>query len=189
MQRYDPLTALVVVDVQNDFVDPAGSLAVGGAPAVLATINSEIAMATSAGAFVVATQDWHPPSTPHFSKDGGIWPVHCVADTWGAEIHPDLALPDGAGRVRKGVNGEDGYSGFSTRDPVTGADDPDRAPWPARRSGHPSCRRRRGRDRLLREGDGPRCGRPRLRHVAADRRDRRGGPGGGRRRAGDRRGP
>jgi nicotinamidase/pyrazinamidase len=122
MQRYDPLTALVIVDVQNDFVDPAGSLAVGGAPVVLATINSEIAMATSAGAFVVATQDWHPPSTPHFSKDGGIWPVHCVADTWGAEIHPDLALPDGAGRVRKGVNGEDGYSGFSTRDPVTGAE-------------------------------------------------------------------
>jgi nicotinamidase/pyrazinamidase len=67
MQRYDSATALVVVDVQNDFVDPAGSLAVGGAPAVLATINGESAMATSAGAFIVATQDWHPPSTAHFS--------------------------------------------------------------------------------------------------------------------------
>ena len=68
----------------------------------------------------MATQDWHPPSTPHFAKDGGIWPVHCVADTWGAELHPDLALPDDAPRVRKGVNGEDGYSGFTMRDPLTG---------------------------------------------------------------------
>ena len=51
-------------------------------------------------------------ATPHFAKDGGIWPVHCVADTWGAELHPDLALPDDAPRVRKGINGEDGYSGL-----------------------------------------------------------------------------
>ena len=49
-------------------------------------------MADAAGALVVATQDWHPESTPHFAKDGGIWPVHCVADTWGAELHPDLAM-------------------------------------------------------------------------------------------------
>ncbi len=71
---------------------------------------------------MVATQDWHPPSTPHFAKDGGIWPVHCVADTWGAALHPDLALPDDAPRVRKGANGEDGYSGFTMRDPVTRRD-------------------------------------------------------------------
>ena len=72
---------------------------------------------------MVATQDWHPESTPHFAKDGGIWPVHCVADTWGAALHPDLALPDDAPRVRKGVNGEDGYSGFTMRDPVSRRDD------------------------------------------------------------------
>ena len=77
-------------------------------------------MALTNGAIVVATQDWHPEVTPHFAKDGGIWPVHCVADTWGAALHPDLVLPDDAPRVRKGVNGEDGYSGFTTRDPVTG---------------------------------------------------------------------
>ena len=120
MQRYGPSSALIVVDVQNDFADPAGSLSVAGGAAIIPTINREIEAAREGGAIVVATQDWHPPVTPHFAKDGGIWPVHCVADTWGAELHPDLALPGDAPRVRKGVNGEDGYSGFTTRDPLTG---------------------------------------------------------------------
>jgi nicotinamidase/pyrazinamidase len=120
MLRYDPQTALLVVDVQNDFADPAGSLSVASGEAVVGHANSEIAMAQGAGALVVFTQDWHPASTPHFAKDGGIWPVHCVADSWGAALHPDLAVPDDAPRVRKGVNGEDGYSGFTMRDPITG---------------------------------------------------------------------
>jgi nicotinamidase/pyrazinamidase len=120
MQRYGPTSVLVVVDVQNDFADPEGSLSVAGARTIIPRINSEIQAAKANGALVVATQDWHPPSTPHFAKDGGIWPVHCVADTWGAELFPSLALPVDAPRVRKGVNGEDGYSGFTTRDPVTG---------------------------------------------------------------------
>ena len=120
MMRYRPGTALVVVDVQNDFADPAGGLSVVGGDLIIPTINREIAMAINAGALVVATQDWHPASTPHFAKDGGIWPVHCVADTWGAALHPALTVPDRATRVRKGVNGEDGYSGFTMRDPVSG---------------------------------------------------------------------
>jgi nicotinamidase/pyrazinamidase len=120
MQRYRPGSALVIVDLQNDFADPAGGLSVAGGDVIVPTVNGEIAMARSNGALVVATQDWHPESTPHFAKDGGIWPVHCVADTWGAALHPDLALPDDAPRVRKGANGEDGYSGFTMRDPTTG---------------------------------------------------------------------
>jgi nicotinamidase/pyrazinamidase len=124
MQRYQPATALVVVDVQNDFADPAGSLSVKGGDAVVPVINREIEMATSAEALVAATQDWHPESTPHFAKDGGIWPVHCVAETWGSELHADLALPADAPRVRKGANGEDGYSGFTMRDPTTGEETP-----------------------------------------------------------------
>jgi nicotinamidase/pyrazinamidase len=120
MQRYHGDTALIIVDVQNDFADPAGGLSVPGGAAVIPVINGEIAMAVSASALVVATQDWHPETTPHFAKDGGIWPVHCVADTWGAELHPDLALPGDAPRVCKGANGEDGYSGFTMRDPTTG---------------------------------------------------------------------
>jgi nicotinamidase/pyrazinamidase len=124
MQRYQPGTALIVVDVQNDFADPAGGLSVAGGDRIIPAVNGEIAMAINNGGIVVATQDWHPEVTPHFAKDGGIWPVHCVADAWGAALHPDLALPDDAPRVRKGVNGEDGYSGFTTRDPETGATTP-----------------------------------------------------------------
>jgi nicotinamidase/pyrazinamidase len=119
MQRYRPGTALIVVDVQNDFADPAGGLSVSGGEAIIPIVNGEIAMAGNNGATVVATQDWHPGVTPHFAKDGGIWPVHCVAHTWGAALHPELRLPDDAPRIRKGVRGEDGYSGFTTRDPVT----------------------------------------------------------------------
>jgi len=121
MQRYGPGSALIVVDIQNDFADPAGSLSVAGGEAVIPTVNREIEMAGNNGAIVVATQDWHPESTPHFATDGGIWPVHCVAGTWGAEFHPDLALPADAPRIRKGTNGEDGYSGFTMRDPVSAA--------------------------------------------------------------------
>jgi len=119
-QRYDARTALVVVDVQNDFADPAGSLFVAGAAAIIPRINTAVAAAVEAGATVVYTQDWHPASTPHFAKDGGIWPVHCVADSWGAELFPALDVASDAARIRKGVHGEDGYSGFTTRDPRTG---------------------------------------------------------------------
>ena len=121
---FDRSTALVVVDVQNDFADPTGSLAVRGAEAVLPAVNDAIRRAADAGALVVLTQDWHPESTPHFEKDGGMWPVHCVAGTWGAELHPDLEAPDAAPRIRKGANGEDGYSGFTMRDPVSGEEIP-----------------------------------------------------------------
>jgi len=118
MMRWDERTALVVVDVQNDFADPVGGLSVSGGDAIIPAINDAIACAQAAGASVVYTQDWHPPSTPHFARDGGIWPVHCVQDTWGAEFHPDLRV---AGEVvRKGTGGEDGYSGFTVRDPASG---------------------------------------------------------------------
>ena len=122
--RYDPATALIVVDVQNDFADPDGSLWVAGAAEIIPRINGAIADATAAGATVVLTQDWHPASTPHFAKDGGIWPVHCVADTWGAEIHPHVTIPEDAARIRKGSNGEDGYSAFTMRDPISGETTP-----------------------------------------------------------------
>jgi nicotinamidase/pyrazinamidase len=118
MTTYDPTTALLVVDVQNDFADAAGGLAVPDGAAVVPVANAEIRRAVAAGARVFYTQDWHPPVTPHFAKDGGVWPVHCVQGTWGAELHPDLLVSGAV--VRKGANGEDGYSGFTMRDPVTG---------------------------------------------------------------------
>ncbi len=124
MPDYDKRTALVVVDLQNDFADPGGSLAVAGGDSVVPIVNGEVAKARAKRALIVATQDWHPETTPHFAKDGGVWPVHCVAGTWGAELHPGFYLPPDAPRVRKGVNGEDGYSGFTMRDPVTGDEVP-----------------------------------------------------------------
>jgi nicotinamidase/pyrazinamidase len=113
--NYDPQTALVVVDMQNDFADLGGSLYVREGHDVVPVINDEIRKARAAGAPILYTADWHPESTPHFAKDGGLWPVHCVAETWGAEFHPDLIV-DGP-VVFKGANGEDGYSGFAMRDP------------------------------------------------------------------------
>ena len=118
MAEYDPNTALLVVDVQNDIADPAGSLSVSLGEEVVPVANREIERALDAGALVVYTQDWHPESTPHFQKDGGIWPVHCVQGTWGADFHPDLKVVGDI--VRKGTGGEDGYSGFTVRDPRSG---------------------------------------------------------------------
>jgi nicotinamidase/pyrazinamidase len=118
MPLYDPSTALLVVDVQNDFADPRGSLYVRGGEEVVPFLNGEIQRARAAGSRIFFTQDWHPESTPHFSKDWGVWPVHCVQETWGAQLQPELQA-DGP-VVRKGSNGEDGYSGFTMRDPVSG---------------------------------------------------------------------
>ena len=121
MHRYGPSTALLVVDVQNDFADPAGSLYVRGGEQVVERVNAEVEGAVRDRARVVCTQDWHPEHTPHFARDGGAWPVHCVADTWGSALHPALRVPDTITVIRKGANGEDGYSAFTMRDPVTGA--------------------------------------------------------------------
>jgi len=118
MTSYDERTALIVTDVQNDFADPNGSLYVKGGEAILGFVNGEIARAREGGALVVYTQDWHPPSTPHFAKDGGVWPVHCVMETWGADFFPGLSVEGPV--VRKGTGGEDGYSAFSVRDPESG---------------------------------------------------------------------
>jgi nicotinamidase/pyrazinamidase len=118
--QFDPRTALIVVDVQNDFADPRGSLYVRRGEEVVPIVNREIERAFDAGAAVVYTQDWHPPVTPHFRKDGGIWPVHCVRDSWGAQFHPGLRVAETATIVRKGEDGGDGYSGFSVRDPQSG---------------------------------------------------------------------
>jgi nicotinamidase/pyrazinamidase len=118
MQPFDPRAALVVVDVQNDFADPGGSLYVRGGEAVVGPIDALVTSALAEGASVLYTQDWHPRVTPHFASSGGVWPDHCVQGTWGAELHPGLRVRGPV--VRKGSNGEDGYSGFTMRDPVSG---------------------------------------------------------------------
>jgi nicotinamidase/pyrazinamidase len=118
METYNRSTALIVVDVQNDFADPQGSLYVGEGEQVVGVVNREIEKALAAGAKVFYTQDWHPSETPHFQAQGGAWPVHCVQGTWGAEFAPNLRVEGEV--VRKGTGGEDGYSGFTVRDPRSG---------------------------------------------------------------------
>ncbi len=120
---FGPDTALVVVDVQNDFADPQGSLYVSGGEEVVPVVNEYVRSARAAGSTIVVTQDWHPAESPHFVDGGGVWPVHCVRGTWGAELRPDL---DGDADLvlRKGTGGEDGYSAFTVRDPLTGAETP-----------------------------------------------------------------
>jgi nicotinamidase/pyrazinamidase len=119
--EYDHKTALLVVDVQNDLADPGGSLYVSGAEKMIPLINSEIARAGEAGATIVYSRDWHPPTTPHFASDGGTWPVHCVAETPGADFHPGLNVVPGSVFTLKGTGGEDAYSAFSMRQPVDGS--------------------------------------------------------------------
>ena len=116
--EFSPISALVVVDMQHDFSDPSGSLYVSGGETIVAPITDLIRDAQRAGATIVYTQDWHPEHTPHFAMDGGIWPVHCVMGTEGAELVP--ALPIVGPVVRKGSGPEDGYSGFSVLDLTTG---------------------------------------------------------------------
>ncbi len=123
-QDYSPTTALVVVDLQNDFTLPTGSLYVPGGEEVVELVNAEVDAAAAAGARVVYTQDWHPEHTPHFERDGGLWPVHCVAGTPGAELVEGLRLVPGphgeVERIRKGTGTEDGYSAFSEVDLASG---------------------------------------------------------------------
>jgi nicotinamidase-related amidase len=80
-------TALIVLDMQNDFVNPRGSLCVGAAAATVPAIVRLRAFAHSSGLLVVYTQDWHRPGDPEFA----LWGAHTVAGTWGAEIVPELA--------------------------------------------------------------------------------------------------
>jgi nicotinamidase/pyrazinamidase len=102
------MEALIVVDVQNDFC-PGGALAVPDGDAVIEPINRLAAEIP----FVVATRDWHPADHGSFAADGGTWPVHCVQDSPGAALHPDLDAGRIDAVVDKGQARElEGYSGF-----------------------------------------------------------------------------
>jgi nicotinamidase/pyrazinamidase len=118
--------ALLIVDMQQDFVAPQGALSVRGAKELIPQIRAEIEASRRNGDLVVWTQDWHPEHTPHFAALGGTWPTHCVAGTDGAEVVPELAALQEPHDllIRKGVAGEDGYSAFSVRDLILGAASP-----------------------------------------------------------------
>lgn len=111
-----PDSALVIIDVQNDFC-PGGSLAVKGGDQVVPVLNRQVQAFSKAGRLIVAGRDWHPRKTTHFKEFGGLWPVHCVQGTPGAEYHPDLVLTPDTVHVVKGTGAtEDAYSEFEAHD-------------------------------------------------------------------------
>lgn len=105
-------TALIVVDVQNDFC-PGGALAVKAGNEVVPVFNRYLALFEKAGAPVFAARDWHPKNHSSFKAQGGPWPPHCIEDSEGARFHPDLRLPPNAVLISKGWRIEDdSYSEF-----------------------------------------------------------------------------
>jgi nicotinamidase/pyrazinamidase len=126
-----PSDVLLVVDVQNDFC-PGGRLPVSRGNEVVPLINR---MAPRF-AHVVVTQDWHPAGHLSFaSMHPGrkayetielpygtqiLWPDHCVQDTDGAQLHPELHIPHAELLLRKGFNRQiDSYSAFQENDRTT----------------------------------------------------------------------
>ncbi len=104
--------ALLVVDVQRDFC-AGGALAVPSGDRVVQPLNALMARLDHRGVPIYASRDWHPPKSTHFQPYGGPWPIHCVADSVGAEFHADLELPERTVVVSKGQGpAADGYSAF-----------------------------------------------------------------------------
>ena len=105
-------TALIIVDLQNDFC-PGGSLPVPDGDQIVPAVNTLVEKFSRAGLPIYATRDWHPLYHASFTAQGGIWPPHCVQDTPGAGFHPDLHLPADATIISKADNPDrDAYSGF-----------------------------------------------------------------------------
>lgn len=110
-------SALLLIDVQNDFCT-GGALAVPRGDRVLAPLNRVAARFAALRRPIFASRDWHPAKSKHFADFGGLWPVHCVQGTPGAEFHPDLQLPPGTVILSKGDDPKrDDYSAFTARDP------------------------------------------------------------------------
>lgn len=111
-----PGAALVVVDVQNDFL-PGGSLAVPRGDEVIPALNHYIAEFERKGLPIFATRDWHPANHCSFQPQGGTWPVHCVAHTPGAAFASALRLSKSAVIISKGTAAQkEAYSGFEGTD-------------------------------------------------------------------------
>ncbi len=109
LHRHD---ALLIVDVQNDFL-PGGSLAVVGAEAIIPVLNRYIDFFTLRSLPVFASRDWHPVRHCSFSDRGGPWPGHCVAGTPGAEFSSLLKLPQQLFVISKATHeDQDAYSAF-----------------------------------------------------------------------------
>ncbi|MBW2027779.1 MAG: nicotinamidase [Deltaproteobacteria bacterium] len=114
--RPRPGDALIIVDVQNDFL-PGGALGVPKGDEIVPVINRYLEALVGKDIPVFATRDWHPEKHCSFKEQGGPWPPHCVASTRGAEFAPGLFLPDSTTIISKGTDVDrDAYSGFQGTD-------------------------------------------------------------------------
>jgi len=108
--------ALVIVDVQNDFL-PNGSLPVAEGDKVIPVLNRYIELFSNKGMAVYAQIDWHPPDHCSFKEYGGPWPSHCVAETHGAEFPAELNLPHNCQIIPKATRfDKEEYSAFQGGD-------------------------------------------------------------------------
>jgi nicotinamidase/pyrazinamidase len=111
-----PGDALLIVDVQNDFL-PGGSLAVMRGDEVVPVLNCYLHSFAAQSLPVYVTRDWHPERHCSFRAQGGTWPPHCVAGTHGAEFPAALQLPPSAMIISKAMTEQqDAYSGFQGTD-------------------------------------------------------------------------
>jgi len=114
--KIDPGDALIVVDVQNDFL-PGGALGVPGGDRVVPVLNGYLAAFAAGGFPVFATRDWHPTDHCSFQERGGPWPPHCIAHTRGAAFASLLQLPCDVSILSKATTRDaDAYSGFQGTD-------------------------------------------------------------------------
>lgn len=102
--------ALIVADVQNDLM-PGGSMAVPGGGEVVAPLNRVIDLFYPRGFPIYAMRFWHPADHASFQAQGGKFPVHCVAETAGAEFASELSLPAFAMMISREV--QEGGCGFA----------------------------------------------------------------------------
>lgn len=107
-----PNDALIIVDVQNDFL-PGGRLAVPRGDDVIQPLNCYIEQFLARQLMIVATRDWHPENHCSFTPQGGIWPPHCVQNSEGAAFAERLQLPASALVISKATEqSQDAYSAF-----------------------------------------------------------------------------
>jgi len=105
------MSCLLIIDIQNDFVNPKGSLYVPDSEKIINNINNYI-LEKRKTSEIIYTKDNHLKINSHFKQHGGEWPIHCMENTWGNMFYPGLLIRSEDKIVKKGMYG-DGYSAFS----------------------------------------------------------------------------